>query len=337
MKRNRGGERDLDHIILAAIRGLDRARLEYPQVRAGLILMMDRTFDRARTRSSSTRRSRRPTRGIVGVDIAGPATRRRCATTTRAGRSSSGPRGRPGITFHIGEEGGETEGEIGEVVDRLRPDRIGHGILAAGQPDLIGLASRRRDRARDLPHLEPAHEGPSEARTPSVDCPRVRRPRHRLHDRNRRAGDDADLACGTARAARADQHARRLGARGGKRPRARRELRPALTGRPVARPDRPGCAGARGTRAGPSGSGSRQAHRRHPRRLRRSGPERSANTSSSEPLTSTEASGGCIATATSSFNASGFLKTRSSRLRSWIDPTMSVTDSADAVAHDREL
>jgi adenosine deaminase len=44
MKRNRGGERDLDHIILAAIRGLDIASLEYPQVRAGLLLMMDRTF-----------------------------------------------------------------------------------------------------------------------------------------------------------------------------------------------------------------------------------------------------------------------------------------------------
>ena len=44
MKRNRGGERDLDHIILAAIRGLDLASLEYPQVRAGLILLMDRTF-----------------------------------------------------------------------------------------------------------------------------------------------------------------------------------------------------------------------------------------------------------------------------------------------------
>src|SRR4029077_7527576 len=43
-KRNRGGERDLDHIILAAIRGLDVASLEYRQVRAGLILMMDRTF-----------------------------------------------------------------------------------------------------------------------------------------------------------------------------------------------------------------------------------------------------------------------------------------------------
>src|SRR5436309_14181016 len=45
MKRNRGGERDLDHIIMAAIRGLDRASLEYPLVRVGLILMMDRTFD----------------------------------------------------------------------------------------------------------------------------------------------------------------------------------------------------------------------------------------------------------------------------------------------------
>src|SRR5436190_12779773 len=44
MKRNRGGERDLDHIILAVVRGLDIASLEYPQVRAGLILMMDRTF-----------------------------------------------------------------------------------------------------------------------------------------------------------------------------------------------------------------------------------------------------------------------------------------------------
>src|SRR3982750_2917043 len=44
MKRNRGGERDLDHITLAAVRGLDRASLEYPHVRAGLILMMDRTF-----------------------------------------------------------------------------------------------------------------------------------------------------------------------------------------------------------------------------------------------------------------------------------------------------
>ncbi len=72
MKRNRGGERDLDHIIMAASRGLDRASLEYPQVRAGLILMMDRTFTSGRTRSSSRRRSATPPAAIVGIDIAGP-------------------------------------------------------------------------------------------------------------------------------------------------------------------------------------------------------------------------------------------------------------------------
>ena len=32
MKRNRGGERDLDHIIMSAIWGMDKAMLEYPQV-----------------------------------------------------------------------------------------------------------------------------------------------------------------------------------------------------------------------------------------------------------------------------------------------------------------
>src|ERR687897_1506448 len=72
MKRNRGGERDLDHIILAAIRGLDRASLEYPQVRAGLILMMDRTFDARLNEIVVEKAIRWSDRGIVGVDIAGP-------------------------------------------------------------------------------------------------------------------------------------------------------------------------------------------------------------------------------------------------------------------------
>ena len=72
MKRNRGGERDLDHIILAAIRGLDRASLEYPQVRAGLILMMDRTFTAEQNMVIVEKAIRYAPRGIVGVDIAGP-------------------------------------------------------------------------------------------------------------------------------------------------------------------------------------------------------------------------------------------------------------------------
>src|SRR5215210_1869712 len=72
MKRNRGGERDLDHIILAAVRGLDRASLEYPQVRAGLILMMDRTFTAEQNMVIVEKAAKYASRGVVGVDIAGP-------------------------------------------------------------------------------------------------------------------------------------------------------------------------------------------------------------------------------------------------------------------------
>ena len=72
MKRNRGGERDLDHIILAAVRGLDRAGLEYPQVRAGLILMMDRGFHPDLNAAVVERAIRFRDRGVVAVDIGGP-------------------------------------------------------------------------------------------------------------------------------------------------------------------------------------------------------------------------------------------------------------------------
>jgi len=139
MKRNRGGERDLDHIILAAVRGLDRARLEYPQVRAGLILMMDRTFTADQNMVIVEKAIHWGPRGVVGVDIAGPRPDGgrydylqivpMVETAREAGL---------GVTIHVGEEGGDVgRAEIAEVVDVLRPDRIGHGILAAGDGDLM--------------------------------------------------------------------------------------------------------------------------------------------------------------------------------------------------------
>jgi len=139
MKRNRGGERDLDHIILAAIRGLDRASIEYPQVRAALILMMDRTFD-ARLNSIVVEKAIRwAPRGIVGVDIAGPRPGGgRYDYTQLAPMVDAARDAGLGITIHVGEEGGEYgREEIGEVIESLRPDRIGHGILAAGDPELM--------------------------------------------------------------------------------------------------------------------------------------------------------------------------------------------------------
>src|SRR6478752_4933305 len=139
MKRNRGGERDLDHIILAAIRGLDRARLEYPQVEAGLILMMDRTFTADQNMVIIEKAIAWASRGVVGVDIAGPRPGgarydyRAVQPMVEEARAAG-----LGVTIHVGEEGGEMgRQELGEVLEVLRPDRIGHGILAAGDEELM--------------------------------------------------------------------------------------------------------------------------------------------------------------------------------------------------------
>ena len=139
MKRNRGGERDLDHIISAAIRGLDRASLEYPQVRAGLILMMDRTFSADLNMVIVEKALRYATRGVVGVDIAGPRPGGERYDYTQIREHVELARdGGLGVTIHVGEEGGgHGVDELGEVVESLRPDRIGHGILAAGHPELM--------------------------------------------------------------------------------------------------------------------------------------------------------------------------------------------------------
>ena len=96
MKRNRGGERDLDHIILAAVRGLDRASLEYPQVRAGLILMMDRTFDERQNAVIVEKAIRWPLARDRRHRHRRPAARRR-ALRLRGARAArrGGARGRP--------------------------------------------------------------------------------------------------------------------------------------------------------------------------------------------------------------------------------------------------
>jgi adenosine deaminase len=139
MKRNRGGERDLDHIFMAAVRGLDRASLEYPQVRAGLILMMDRTFSERQNEIIVEKAIRYAARGIVGIDIAGTRPGdgqypyRELAPLLEHARTAG-----LGVTIHVGEEGGEHGlAETREVVETLRPERIGHGILAAQDEALM--------------------------------------------------------------------------------------------------------------------------------------------------------------------------------------------------------
>jgi adenosine deaminase len=140
MKRNRGGEQDLDHIIHAAIRGMDRAMLEYP-VTPGLIFCLDRAFPYHLNEIIAEKAIAYRARGVVGIDIAGPESpdfrpsdyRRLFERCRRQGL---------GITVHSGESGPVEE--IAQVVEQLSPTRIGHGVKAAYDPRTMGLLRERQ-------------------------------------------------------------------------------------------------------------------------------------------------------------------------------------------------
>ena len=139
MKRNRGGEQDLDHIIAAAIRGMDRATLEYP-VKPGLLFCLDRAFPFELNEIIAEKAIAWRDRGVVGIDIAGPES----ATFRVADYRKLFRRARQhglGITVHTGESGPVEE--IARVIELLEPDRIGHGVKAAYDPRTMAMIRER--------------------------------------------------------------------------------------------------------------------------------------------------------------------------------------------------
>lgn len=127
-KRNRGGERDLDHIITAALRGMERALLEFPKLRAGLIFSLDRTFPKRLNEIIYEKALKYQSRGVVGIDLAGPQHPRFSIAAYRELFLEAKRRGL-GVTIHTGEEGSLEE--LAYVVEEIGPQRIGHGVLAA--------------------------------------------------------------------------------------------------------------------------------------------------------------------------------------------------------------
>jgi len=139
MKRNRGGEQDLDHIIAAAVRGMDRATLEYP-VKPGLIFCLDRAFPYELNEIIAEKAISWRDRGVVGIDIAGPES----ATFRVADYRRIYRRARQfglGLTVHTGESGPVEE--VARVVELLEPDRIGHGVKSAYDPRAMSMISER--------------------------------------------------------------------------------------------------------------------------------------------------------------------------------------------------
>jgi len=143
MFRNRGGERDLDHIIAAAIRGMEKALLEYPQVKAGLIFFLDRRLSVEKNEIIVQKAIKYKHRGVVGIDLAG---------MTVAGRKLNyqdyrdcyrfAKKNQLGTVVHAGEEEGIND--IEKAIKYLNPQRIIHGIQAYQSPKLLAKIKERQ-------------------------------------------------------------------------------------------------------------------------------------------------------------------------------------------------
>jgi len=143
--RNRERGRNLDHLIVFALQGMERAMLKYP-VRAGMILMMDRRFTYQVNEAILKKAIKYRKRGVVGIDLAGPVDLNEQSRSFR-------PRDIKeliqearhhgiGVTIHTGEATGIDE--MWEVLEELQPDRIGHGIVSARDPKLLDYLAQNK-------------------------------------------------------------------------------------------------------------------------------------------------------------------------------------------------
>lgn len=142
MKRNVGGERDLDHIIQAALRGMDRACLDYG-LKAGILFCLAREFSAELNEILVEKAIKYRHRGVIGIDLAGTEKNNlelndevvvKYATMFRRAREAG-----LGTTVHTGETK-HTSGEgVIAAIRHLKPDRIGHGVRAAYDEDALKM------------------------------------------------------------------------------------------------------------------------------------------------------------------------------------------------------
>jgi adenosine deaminase len=134
MLRNRGGERDLDHIIMSAVWGMEKSILEYPQVKAGLILMMHRPHSFKQNEVIIKKAIKYKKFGIVGVDVAGP-NRKTFSIKEHKALFMQARKAGLGLTIHTGEE--NQLDEMRYVVREIKPERIGHGVECVKDKQLM--------------------------------------------------------------------------------------------------------------------------------------------------------------------------------------------------------
>jgi adenosine deaminase len=139
MLRNHGGDSDLDKIILSAAYGLKKAMIEYP-VKAGLILMMDRRFTPEQNLAIAKKAAKYKQEGIVGLDVGGPLNDDFSIDKISDAFNIARQAGLK-LTFHTGEATGPEE--MFEVIEKIDPDRIGHGVRSIEAESLLKLLAKK--------------------------------------------------------------------------------------------------------------------------------------------------------------------------------------------------
>ncbi|HSW79753.1 MAG TPA: hypothetical protein VLG47_03160 [Candidatus Saccharimonadales bacterium] len=140
MKHNSNARLDLDYIIMAMLRGMERALLEYKDLRAGLIFCMGREFSVKQNAIIIEKAIKYHNRGVVGIDVAGPASsgfkfseyEQLFKRAKKAGLH---------VTVHSGEN--RSTNDMWEALKYAQPERFGHGIYAAYDEKLMKEIVRR--------------------------------------------------------------------------------------------------------------------------------------------------------------------------------------------------
>ena len=127
MNRNKGWELDLDYLLVSAIHWLDKALLQYTKVKAGIIISLDRRFSVEQNMILLEKAIKYKNRWVIGIDIAWPMVKdfdiRDYKTIYSIAKWAW-----LWTTIHTWEEG--SLDELRYVVEEIKPDRIGHWIMA---------------------------------------------------------------------------------------------------------------------------------------------------------------------------------------------------------------
>jgi adenosine deaminase len=133
MRRNKDGLYDLDRVIFSAIIGMKKACMIYP-IKAGIIIEMDRRFSPKNNAIIIDKAIKFRNEGVVGIDLSGPNVEKFQIDDIIKPVEKAKSHGL-GVTIHTGEA--QPVEEMWEAVEKLKPDRVGHGIKAINDEKLM--------------------------------------------------------------------------------------------------------------------------------------------------------------------------------------------------------